>query len=317
MRIVKPTSTQEKQTRTTMDVVELTEKLVSSWKCPPFQRDLKVNAKVLGVAEEVRQNGGVVPGILTIGVLDGDTYVVDGQHRIAAWRQTGMDIGYADVRMIWFDTMGAMANEFVRLNSSLVKLRPDDILRGIEPSSDALRLIRNKCPFIGYDMVRRGGTHSPVLSMSVFLRCWSQARGEVPGGSGSSLEALKIMDENETTNAIAFVQACFEAWRRDIEHARLWGALNLTLCAWLYRRLVLNERATSSSRVPTFTMPEFRKCLMALSADSLYLDYLLGRNLGDRDRAPTYARIKTIFQQRFLAEKGKQIRLPSPTWSHQ
>lgn len=316
MRIVKPSTSSEKQTKTTVDTVELTQKLVASWKSPNFQRALKINAKVEALAKEIAESG-VVPGIITIGVLDGETYVVDGQHRLAAWQQSGADIGYADVRTHWFDSVGEMAQEFVRLNSALVKLRPDDILRGMEPSTPALQKIRRKCGFIGYDMIRRNDK-SPVLGMSLFIRMWSAARNEVPQHSGSSAEAMLLLaEESECQNAIDFATLCYEAWQRDPEYARLWSALNLTICAWIYRRTVLGERLTKTSRTARFSKDEFRKCLMALSADAQYLDYLVGRQLNDRDRSPAYARIKTIFQRRHFQETGKKILLLQPVWAHQ
>jgi hypothetical protein len=314
MKIVKPSTASEKQTKTTMDTVELTQKLVASWRSPPFQRDLRINNKVVAVAEEIAAAGGVVPGILTVGVLDGTAYVVDGQHRLAAWQQTGLDVGYADVRTHWFDDMGEMANEFVKLNSSLVRLRPDDILRGMEPSTVSLQRIRRKCPFIGYDMVRRG-EKSPVLSMSTYVRVWEAARMDVPQAHGS-LQALASFDDTETTQAIEFANIAYEAWHRDPEYARLWGTLNLTLCAWLYRRSVLGERQAANSRAVRLTRDEFRKCLMALSADSQYLDYLVGRLLADRDRAPAFSRIKSVFTRRYQQETGKTLKLPQPPWAH-
>lgn len=315
IRLVRPSSAEEKQTRTTLDVVELTPKLVAAWKSPPFQRPLTINAKVLAVAEEIRQAGGVLPGVVTLGVLDGEIYIVDGQHRIAAWLQTALPTGYVDVRTHWFTTMSEMATEFVKLNSQMVRMRPDDILRGLEPSSAALQKIRRKCGWVGYDMVRRS-ERAPVLSMSTFLRCWAGTKTDSPK-TVPSLLALASMDEAETEAAIEFIGLCFEAWRRDVEYQRLWGALNLTLCAWLYRRLVRGERITASQRVERFSKEAFRKCLLALSAEAAYLEYLVGRNLGDRDRAPAYARVKTIFQHRYHAETGKQVRLPAPEWSHQ
>lgn len=314
MRIVKPSTPSEKKTSSTMDTLELTQKLVNSWKSPPFQRDLKINAKVLAVAEEIQIAGGVVPGILTIGVLDGETYVVDGQHRLAAWLQTGLPVGYADVRTHFFENMGEMSSEFVRLNSSLVKLRPDDIMRGSEPSSPALQKIRRKCPFIGYDMVRRSDK-SPVLSMSVFLRTWVGTQTDVPQQL-SGQTSLKQMSDEETVSAIEFITSCYEAWGRDFEYRRLWSAANLITCAWLYRRVVLGEKISSQSRTTKLTKEEFRKCLMALSADGKYLDYLVGRNVSERDRAPIYGRIKTIFQRRYYTETGKKINLPQPAWAH-
>jgi hypothetical protein len=313
LKLAKPSTQPEKQTRSTMDTLELNPKLVASWKSPPFQRGLKINTKVMNVVDEIRKDGGVLPGVITIGVLEGETYVVDGQHRLAAWLQTGMPVGYADVRTHWFTTLGEMADEFVRINTPLVKLRPDDILRGMEPSSPALQRIRSKCGYIGYDVVRRGH-HTPVLSMSVFLRCWVGSRNEVPSPE-SSTTAASMMDDPETTAAISFVGVCFEAWARDVEYAKLWGALNLSLCAWLFRRSVLGQHAHANTRIDRMTMEQFKRCLMSLSADSGYLDYLVGRNLGDRDRSPAYHRIKTIFARRFATDGNQKFRLPTPPWA--
>jgi len=314
MKLVKPSSVPEKLTHSTMDTIELTPKLVASWKSPPFQRDLKINSKVMAVAEEIKQAGGVLPGILTLGVFDSQVYVVDGQHRIAAWQQTSMDIGYADVRTHWFSSLGEMAKEFVKLNSSLVRLRPDDILRGLEASTPALQKIRRKCGFVGYDMVRRS-ERAPVLSMSVFLRSWMGSRHEAPQHT-TGQEALNGMTEQETDAAINFVTLCYEAWSRDFEYRRLWSMLNFQLCAWLYRRLVLGEHISKASRVARYSKEDFRRCLMALSTDPTYLDYLIGRNMNDRDRAPAYSRIKALFQKRYFQETGKKGQLPIPEWSH-
>lgn len=314
IRIVKPSTSSEKLTRTTVDTVEITEKLVASWRIPAFQRELKVNARVLSVADEIRASGGVLPGMLTVGVLDGITYIVDGQHRIAAWRQTGLPSGYADVRTHFFESLGAMAQEFVRLNSSLVKLRPDDIMRGMEPSTPSLQRIRRKCPFIGYDMIRRS-ERAPVLSMSAFVRMWAASKQDVPQ-TGSSIEALAVLaEERETNDAVDFANVCYAAWQRDPEYARLWSALNMTICAWLYRRTVLGERVSANSRSARLTIEEFRKCLMALSAEAQYLDWLVGRQLTERDRGPAYGRIKAIFQRRYHQDTGRAIRLIQPAWS--
>jgi len=313
LKLTKPSTAPEKQTRSTMDTIELNPKMVAAWKSPPFQREMKTNTKVMALSDEIRANGGVVPGVVTIGILDNETFVVDGQHRLGAWLQTGLSIGYADIRTHWFSSMADMAAEFVKLNSALVKLRPDDILRGMEPSSKALQEIRRKCAYVGYDVVRRGH-HAPVLSMSVFLRVWVGSRGDVPN-SEVSTRAVELMDDADTKSAIEFLGVCSEVWARVVEYAKMWGALNLSLCSWLYRRCVLGQHAHANTRIDRIARDDFRRCLMSLSADTSYLDYLVGRNLGDRDRSPAYHRIKTIFARRFSADGNAKVKLPSPAWA--
>lgn len=311
MRLVRPSSESEKQTRTTVDTLEITAKMIETWTLPKFQRELKINAKVLALSQEVMHNGGVLPGIITLGAFDGKVYIVDGQHRLEAFKLAACPVGYVDVRTHFFESMGDMAKEYVLLNSSLVKLRPDDIFRGLESSTPALQRIRKRCPFIGYDFIRRNDK-SPILSMSTFIRNWMGAKPEFPTLALSGMDALAAMDDKEISDAIDFAGECFGAWNSDREYVRLWSALNLSLCAWLYRRVVLGHNI--SARATRFTRDEFRKGLMSLSADSAYLDFLVGRNAGERDRAPAYARIRASLQRRYLADTGRKLTLPAPAW---
>lgn len=221
MRLVKLSGEAERATQTTVDTIEITKKLAASWKSPPFQRELRPTGKVVTLAEEIKATG-VLPGVITLGVLDGDVYIVDGQHRLHAFMLSELLVVYADVRTHYFKAMGDMADEFVKLNSSLVRLRPDDILKGMEQSSPMLQRIRRKCPFVGYDRIRMGG-NSPVLSMSTVLRVWAGSRPEVPsiGGTGAST-VVETLDDRETTALCDFLTLCFAAWKRDPEYSTLW-----------------------------------------------------------------------------------------------
>ena len=80
MRLVKPSGEAERATQTTLDTIEITRKLVTTWKSPPFQRDVRVNAGVTALVAEL-QRDNVLPGTITLGVLDGQVYIVDGQHQ--------------------------------------------------------------------------------------------------------------------------------------------------------------------------------------------------------------------------------------------
>ena len=87
-KILRIKTTPEKKTRTVKDTIEFTRETLASWVDPPFQRPLRVNEKVLAVAEKIAADGGVIPGIWTLGVLNGVTYLIDGQHRINALKST-------------------------------------------------------------------------------------------------------------------------------------------------------------------------------------------------------------------------------------
>lgn len=307
-----------------METVELTLTTVNGWTIPPFQRPLRVNEKVRAIADQIRDDGGVIPGIITVGSIkvgrEPRQFLIDGQHRLEAFRMSSCAEGYADVRFMEFDTMADMADEFVELNSRIVTMRPDDVLRGLEESTETLRSIRRECPYIGYDNVRRSGSTSPMVSMSMALRVWEGSAGDTPVSIGRSAAQLASdMTHDSAAQLRVFFSMAFEAWGRDDATKRLWSALNLSLCMWLWRRLVLDTEPTATRRYVSLRTEQFKQCLMSLGANSSYTDWLEGRQLGDRDRPAAYARIRNVFQRRLLEQRafkeGTKIKFPAPAWA--
>lgn len=307
-----------KSVQSRMDTLIVTPAMVATWRLPPFQRPLRINAKVQAVTERMRATE-TIEGVLTLGALKSEPsilYIVDGQHRVEAFKLSELPEAIADVRVCVFADMSDMAEEFVQLNSNLVKMRPDDILRGLESSTPVLKAIRRSCEFVGYDNIRRGSA-SPIVSMSALVRCWNAAGFETPApSSGASAASLaQSIDQTSLQNLIAFLSCAHAAWGRDPEYFRLWGNLNLTVCMWMWNRLVIDRDRFGNKRYAVLSIPDFKKCLMSVSAESDYLAWLPGRNLGDRDRSPCYARLKSIFVRRLTDESGKKPSLPSPAWA--
>lgn len=311
-----------KAKRSAMETLIFTRAEVLTWKIPPFQRPVRVNDKVLGAAEQMRKDGGIIPGVLTLGRLGTDKtiYLVDGQHRIEAFKIAECIECLADARMCTYTSMADMADDFVELNASLVKMRPDDILRGLEESLPQLRRIRASCDFVTYGQVKRNTTEKAVIGMSQLLRCWNGSRPEGMSSYSPSATALaQSLEAEDVDHLILFMQIARSAWGADEENYRLWGSLNLTMCMWLFRRVVL-DKARGVKRAVVLTHDEFRKCLMGASAAPEYVEWLMGRKLGERDRSPCYARLKAIFTRRLQAEgkggkAGKQLMFPQPSWS--
>lgn len=296
-----------------MDTILLTRAAAEALVLPPFQRPLKVNRKVEEIAEKMKENGGIIDGVMTLGDLGLKRYLVDGQHRREAFLMSELPEAYVDVRICEFDTMAEMAEEFVKLNSQIVRLTADDMLRGLEQSNDWLRLIRKDCPFVGYGYLG-ANPHSPILSMSVLLKSWSGSKSDVPsirGGIATHIIASDLTEEN-ARNIASFLKIAYAAWGQDKQNMRLWGRINLMLCLWLWHRLVL---APPGGKTVRLTHDQFKKGLMALSADGNFIDWLQGR-WSERDRAPAYARIKALFADRLKAELGHKIMLPAPDWSN-
>lgn len=311
LKIVRPTTTAQKTTGTTLDTIEVTPNLMRSWKIPEFQRSLRVNDKVTLLAEQIKRDGGVIPGVLTIGVLDKDRYLIDGQHRREAFLMSECIVGYADVRICHFEDMAAMGEEFVNLNSRLVNMRPDDILRGLERTYAPLAKIRKRCAFVGYGQIRRS-ERTPMLSMSAMLRCWFGSAPEAPmRGIGSAMSLVRALSSEDADLCIEFLNCAFAAWGRDENVNRLWCNLNLGLCMWLYRRIVLSAYSAKTKKI---SKEQFTRCLMSLAADPAYCDWLVGRNTSQRDVSPAYTRIKAIFARRLEQDLGGKHLLPKPAW---
>ncbi len=300
-----------------METMLVTRDEVDQWKSPPFQRPLRVNEKVKALAVKLETDGGIVPGTVTIGTITNDTttWVVDGQHRIEAFKISDLNECIIDVRVCEFETMADMANEFVQLNSSLVKMAPDDVLRGLEGTVKSLAMIVEQCPFVGYGKVQRGENAKTVLSMATVIRTWAGSAPEVPtSGGGSATNIAQEMEIGDTTRLITFLQLAHKAWGRDPEYYRLWSNLNMTITMWMYRRLVLMQER-GIKRFVRLSNEEFKACLFAISANAEYLDWLVGRQLNDKNRNPCYSRLRAIFAERIKLESGVKPMFPQPSWA--
>jgi hypothetical protein len=314
---VVPLSARGKKKR--VDTIILTAEVWESFERPEFQRNVTVNARLRQIAEELKQTG-VFPGILTIGVFDARQWVIDGQHRGEAFKLSGLGECMADVHYLECASMAEMADEFIDLNSAIVRFGADDVLRAMEQGGSApLRLIRSECPWVGYGNIRRNPS-SPLISMSATIRCWSGSSPDVPSNGGGSAKVLaESMSVDSAKSLARFQKLALASWGTDKQYARLWGQLNMTLSMWMFRRLVLRERTTNFTRTIALSDDQYAKCLQALSANSKYLDYLTGRMLNDDHRSPAYDRLRTIMANRLKGENisvgGGKSAMPSPSWA--
>ena len=304
--------------RSRMDTLIINHDVLSNWRLPPFQRPLHVNEKVRQLAAEIHADGGVIPGVLTIGSIESHTvcYIIDGQHRLEAFRLSELKEAIADVRFLSYGSMAEMGVAFVQLNSRLVSVRPDDVLRGLEGSIEALGKIREKCSYVGYGTIKRNGSSSTVLSMSAVLRAWHGSDNQTPTLYGSAAIIANEISPVETARLIIFLTMAYEAWGRGNDVSRLWGGLNLSILMWLWRHIVLDDDRDGNKRAIVLKAGQFKNCLMALGATSDYSDWLVGRNVSDRDRGPAYARIKQIFTKRLKEDGISVVKLPNPAWDN-
>lgn len=233
--------------RAQIDTYVITPERVSTWKRPSFQRPLSENAKVRALAQTLKEEGdGIIPSTIVLGILNGEVYLLDGQHRIYAFVLSGLEEGIVDVRIKEYDSTVDMAKDYWITNQKLVKEKPDDLLRAFEMEMEPLRLLRKKCPFLGFDNVRRNAS-SPILLMSRAMRCWYGGASEVPVSTTSSAADLaENFSVDDAAQLAEFLNICYVAWGRDVAYSRLWNGLNLTICSWAYRRIVLTRFSPKS-----------------------------------------------------------------------
>jgi len=322
IRLTGATEAPKKQ-QSKMETMILTTEVTKQWLLPPCQRPLRVNQKVLDLAQRLKEDGGCISGVITLGTVGGKPkplYLLDGQHRIKGAELSEEEAFMADVRILDFDSVEAMGEEWVILQQQLVRNRPDDLMRALEGTVPAIGFLREHCDFVGYDNIRRG-TANPILSASQAFRNWHAASQETPANRQTpAVEIARQMSKEDYENMVNFLLLARRAWGRDPEYGRLWSSLNLTLCMWLFRQIVLApaaKKGRNTRRHVNITREQFVKCLMALSADGHYLDWLVQRLLTDRDRVPAYSKIKTVFAKRLKQEGGfdDTPRMPQPAWA--
>ncbi len=304
-----------KAVRSIMDTILITPELVERWKKPPFQRELRVTEKVRQFSDDLKGNGGIITGVITLGKLGPDTFLMDGQHRIEGFKMTGLHEAVTDVRICHFDTMADMGEEYIRLNSALVRMKNDDILKALEGTNNHLSAIRRRCPFVGYSHIRVGGSSKTMVSMANVIRLWFGTQGQTPTPGPSTMDAAKALDTENTNQLVEFLTSCYEAWGTDLENTKLWGTLNMGILMWVWRRVVLRPVDKSTKHVH-MNREQFISCLMSLSASARYAEWLSGRGLRDRDRSPAYARIREIFTSKLANLGVSHPRFPQQAWSH-
>lgn len=306
-------ATPKKAKTSQLETVLVDADFIASLADPPIQRPVTKGAKFWQGVEKLKQTEQL-PGIIHIGVLRGQKYKLDGQHRLTMFSVSGLKECLADTRTLFFDSMGEMAEAMDGLNDHFSAFRPDDHLRALQFALPPLSYLKQACDFIGFGSIRKGEGSTPILSMSMVLRVWAGAATDMPTTKmGMSATALaKALTEYESKLLGGFLSLCFKAWGRDAEYGKLWCGLNLSICAWFYRHAVIKR---DDDKQTTITREVFLECLRDLQADSTYVRFLDGRLLSDMHRGPCYRKALKVFASRLARETKKTPVLPSPPWS--
>lgn len=324
----------DKDDISTMKTMLIEPDRLAEWKRPIFQRPFVktkrveeiVGAMQLEAAKDPREACAIIEGVVTLGIVGKDTYLVDGQHRLGSFALAAKELmehggvlvrqALVDVRVRRFDSLKDMADAFINLNSQLNPTKPDDIMRSLAASNEYLAEIAEKCPFVGYDLT---GANKKIklLSMSSAIRTWFGSGGIVPANGPSALEIVrKYLDRNQADMMMAFYGAAMEAGWAHEPFKRLWGSLNLGINMWIYRRTVLGEtmRFGQGGHKPmVLTREQYIVCMRSLMEPE-YMDWLVGRQLRFQDRNPCYAHIREHFTVALKQLGVEAPRFPQAQW---
>jgi hypothetical protein len=294
----------------------LTRTLIDAWQAPGFQRPITDNAKLERYAMSLLKSP-VIASVIHLGRWEGNLYTIDGRHRLEGFRRSGLAQVRADVNIKDYasgeDGMREMAYDYVILSATIAKQRPDDGLRALEKTNGYLKSIRMDCPFVGYDQIRRNAS-SPLLSMAVALSAWHGSANEVPrtpkAGAIENATCLTLVD---CTHLTQFLKLAYTAWGNEFNNRRLWSTLNITLCMWVYRRMVMFN-ANSLARATKLTPEQFLLGLRGLAGSANYVEWLTNRSLHERERSPAYGRLRAVFVGVLNEALQRRTLMPSPSW---
>jgi len=294
----------------------LTRELIDEWLAPGFQRPITDNAKLERYSKGLLKSP-VIASVIHLGHWEGKLYTIDGRHRLEGFRRSGLAQVRADVNIKDYDSgedgMREMAYDYVILSTTIAKQRPDDGLRALEKTNGYLKSIRMDCPFVGYDPIRRNAA-SPLLSTAVALSAWHGSVNEVPrtpkAGAIENANSLTLVD---CTHLTQFLKLVYTAWGHEFNNRRLWSTLNITLCMWLYRRMVMGM-TNSLARSTKLTPEQFLLGLRGLAGSANYVEWLTNRSLHERERSPAYGRLRAIFVGVLNEALQRRILMPSPMW---
>ena len=291
------------------------EALEASFELPDAQRPQTTNEKVRSLAKRYSEDP-IVPGTIHTAVVDGVIYLFDGQHRsFVAFKLArelyGVEKLLVSVEFNFLDSKSDIGRYYVEENGCLVRQRPDDILNGL--ATPPLKKIQ-ECKIVTTKKVSSQKAKTNFLSLSAAIRAWYGSAWDVPSNTAGmpAVEIANTMPMEDAEALKGFLECAVKAWGNSPSFRGLYGNFNLNLCAWLYRRTVLNP----IEGVTALTDEQFTAGLVGLSANSKYLTFLVRRTLDPINRQVGYDHICKMFTISIKSHYKFRtpFRLPKPVW---
>jgi hypothetical protein len=306
--------------------IKLTPEVINGWEIPYWQRTVRYNTKVREIVEGLRKDPKL-DSMLIVGVLKKrgkyHLFLVDGHHRKDAFNRSGVPYLNIDVKFVYVETMGEMAELYLRCQGQISRSTADNNLKGVAVTHKQIADINSECGCITYDGVRLG-TSTASVSMSTVVQIWYDSMLDPPKkNSGSPSKTITELASNLTTRdaekIVEFILLCKERFGFSELSCGLWKHINLTLCLWLYRIMVWREgwaEGEDYSRVTVLTPKQFGTGLSGLVNGRFY-QTLNHKSLSSvADRKETFRSIVRLFSSNLTTYNVvKTPKLPKPPWA--
>jgi hypothetical protein len=182
----------------------------------------------------------------------------------------------------------------------------NDRLHIMSALHEPLRFIARTCEnFVTYEFSLKH-----PATMGAVVRAWFDSKHEVPRHKTLKEQSKEIaaLTQAEAVQICEFLSVCknftFEASSR-----LLWKPYNLTLCLWLYRRLVWQE--DPAIKVSKLSPDDFGTLLSKL-VDDQYCVSLISKDISSRhDRVDTYKEMRKRFSTALTTHKSLKLPLIS------
>lgn len=302
-----------------VEKIIITHEIVEGWKKPPFQRPVAIGRNLGKLAVNLQDDEFLLTTIY-LGVLDGVTYIVDGQHRKEAFIASGLRRLVAPVTTRYYPdgTAGLtrMCEDFLKINTHVKNPTANDKLRALEPTNPLIGKIREDCPFVGYSGFRRSDS-SPIVSMAQAIRALVISAQEAPGSAGrSAVDHAVEMRSSEVNGLKTFLKLAYESWGRDAENKYLWSPMNLTMCLWFFRRMLRSP--SSSGSLGNTTQAQFLDIFFGLMSNRRYRALLQGNKGGrlhdSNTRNPVCRELMKTIKAQLKKDGTKSPYIPKPSW---
>jgi hypothetical protein len=273
------------------------------WQVPEYNRETTDTKKVNELVEALLREPVLRYDHFIISCRECVLRKVDCNHRVRAFEKSGLPAIRVNIHYIRFDSEEEEVEAYRQKQYQLKRSTPNDRLKVVARTHQPLQRIAELCNFVTFDKACAGQA-GKLVTMSTVVQVYEWSKTNPPRSrSVSSIEDLaKTLTAEDAAQIVEFLLLCREYF--EVKNPSLWKVSNLTLCLWLYRRLIWREEV-EDTRWSRMTSQEFGSGLGALS-NTTYAGRITNKTLShDTDRNAIWRHLIGGFRQGLGTTHGR------------